>query len=165
MASSIPEAVFRQGAGLIEYSDSLTKATSGAPIGTVAAPSTVSPSKIDLRDSDEIEVTTLTITNNANYEVTYDLSVDDSPLTVYGRNIEANQKTEIPIEVEAVTEFSAEQVTVPAKSSHTVQVRIDDPAQYWSGDPVPGGTMYGGYIVLEGSERSRSACSLLRNDG
>ena len=149
-----PEAIFRQGAGLINIPNSLTKATSGAPVGTVTAPSTVSPSKIDLHDSDEIEVTTLTITNNADYEVTYDLSVDDSPLTVYGRNIQANQKTQIPIDIIEVTQISLEQVSVPARSSRTVQVRIDDPTHYWSGDPVPGGTMYGGYVVLEGSDNT-----------
>ena len=149
-----PEAVFLQGAGLINIPNSLAKATSGAPLGTVAAPSTVSPSKIDLRDADAIETTNLTITNNAPYEVSYELSVDDSPLTVYGRNVEANQKTQIPINVSDVTQMSLDHVSVPAKSSRTIQIRIDDPAEYWSGDSVPGGTMYGGYIVFQGSDNT-----------
>lgn len=149
----LPEAVFRQGAGLINIPASLTKATSGRQ-GATAAASLVTPSKINLLDGDKIETTNLTITNNMDHDVTYTLTLDDSPLTVYGRNKDSNTKTQIPIEIAQVTDFSMKKITVPAYSSRTVAVTINEPLKYWSGDAVKPGTFYGGYVVLTGSDNT-----------
>ncbi len=148
-----PEAVFRQGAGLIDIPASLTKATSGRE-GASAAASLITPSKINLLDSDTIETTNLTITNKMDHDVTYTLTLDDSPLTVYGRNKESNIRTQIPIDIASVTDFSANEITVPSYSSRTVAVTINEPLQYWSGDAVKPGTFYGGYVVLDGSDNT-----------
>ncbi len=149
----LPEAVFRQGAGLINIPMSLTKATSGRQ-GATAAASLVTPSKINLLDGDKIETTNLTITNNTENDVTYTLTLDDSPLTVYGRNKDANTRTQIPIEIAQVTDFSIKKLTIPAYSSRIVAVTINEPLKYWSGDPVKPGTFYGGYVVLTGSDNT-----------
>ncbi|MFT3942701.1 MAG: S8 family serine peptidase [Ancrocorticia sp.] len=149
----LPEAVFRQGAGLINIPASLTKATSGRQ-GATASASLVTPSKINLLDGDKIETTNLTITNNTDHNVTYTMTIDDSPLTVYGRNKDANTKTQIPIEIAQVTDFSMKKLTVPAFSSRTIAVTINEPLKYWSGDAVKPGTFYGGYVVLSGSDHT-----------
>ena len=149
----LPEPVFRQGAGLINIPASLTKATSGRQ-GATAAATLVTPSKINLLDGDKIETTNLTITNNTENDITYTLTLDDSPLTVYGRNKDSNSKTQIPIEIAQVTDFSMKKITVPAYSSRIVAVTINEPLKYWSGDAVKPGTFYGGYVVLTGSDNT-----------
>ena len=158
---SLPlEPVHRQGAGLIDMPAALRQANPLLKLGEGSVPSTVTPSKINLRDGDAIETTTLTITNSSDRDVSYKLSVDDRTSGTYGPNAEVTYGQAIALADE--TTFSAKKINVPAGESRTVDVTIGEPQYYQGGngvsdEPVDAGTLYGAYIVIEGDDGSTSS--------
>lgn len=152
------EPIVRQGAGLIDVASAVSEAVSGNNIGTAALPSTITPSEISLGDSDAIETTPVTITNNKNYAVTYDLVVDDSGLSVaLGANADANDNYDIPQDLASVTTITldgtpVDHVAVGAGASVTVDVTVNEPTESWLGDAIPDGTFYGAWLTFAGDD-------------
>ena len=147
------EAVHLQGAGLINVPAAVAQAHSHAKIASDAVPSTVTPSKISLGDTDSNDPTELTIANRSNKEVTYTLSSDVSPVGTAGPN-------EIPsyfAGLNTKVSFSAKTVTVPANSTRTVKATVTPPSTYTdkgTAKKLPWPTIYGGYLVLKGSNNT-----------
>ena len=147
------EPIHRQGAGLINVPAAVAQAHSHAKITSDAVPSTVTPSKISLGDTDSNDPTELTIANRSNKEVTYTLSSDVSPVGTAGPN-------EIPsyfAGLNTKVSFSAKTVTVPANSTRTVKATVTPPSTYTdkgTAKKLPWPTIYGGYLVLKGSNNT-----------
>ena len=147
------EAVHLQGAGLINVPAAVAQAHSHAKVTSDAVPSTVTPSKISLGDTDSNDPTELTIANRSNKEVTYTLSSDVSPVGTAGPN-------EIPsyfAGLNTKVSFSAKTVTVPANSTRTVKATVTPPSTYTdkgTAKKLPWPTIYGGYLVLKGSNNT-----------
>ena len=147
------EPIHRQGAGLINVPAAVAQAHSHAKIASDAVPSTVTPSKISLGDTDSNDPTELTIANRSNKEVTYTLSSDVSPVGTAGPN-------EIPsyfAGLNTKVSFSAKTVTVPANSTRTVKATVTPPSTYTdkgTAKKLPWPTIYGGYLVLKGSNNT-----------
>jgi len=147
------EAVHLQGAGLINVPAAVAQAHSHAKIASDAVPSTVTPSKVSLGDTDSNDPTELTIANRSNKEVTYTLSSDVSPVGTAGPN-------EIPsyfAGLNTKVSFSAKTVTVPANSTRTVKATVTPPSTYTdkgTAKKLPWPTIYGGYLVLKGSNNT-----------
>jgi subtilisin family serine protease len=119
--------VHRQGAGMLDIP------------GSILATTTVEPSDIALGESQAGPATrTLTIRNNGNSAITYDLSHVGALAT--GPN------TFVPsfFAASASVSFSAASVTVPRHASAQVGVTIAAPADA----DLPDRGLYGGYIVL-----------------
>ena len=147
------EPIHRQGAGLINVPAAVAQAHSHAKVTSDAVPSTVTPSKVSLGDTDSNDPTELTIANRSNKEVTYTLSSDLSPVGTAGPN-------EIPsyfAGLNTKVSFSAKTVTVPANSTRTVKATVTPPSTYTdkgTAKKLPWPTIYGGYLVLKGSNNT-----------
>ena len=147
------EPIHRQGAGLINVPAAVAQAHSHAKVTSDAVPSTVTPSKVSLGDTDSNDPTELTIANRSNKEVTYTLSSDVSPVGTAGPN-------EIPsyfAGLNTKVSFSAKTVTVPANSTRTVKATVTPPSTYTdkgTAKKLPWPTIYGGYLVLKGSNNT-----------
>lgn len=116
--------VHRQGAGMLDIDDAILATTK------------IEPGKLALGESQAGPATrTLTIENNSNSAVTYDLSHMGALATG------ANTFTPSFFASFASVSFSASSVTVPANSSVSVNVTITAPA-------TPAKGLYGGYIVF-----------------
>ena len=147
------EAVHLQGAGLINVPAAVAQAHSHAKIASDAVPSTVTPSKISLGDTDSNDPTELTIANRSNKEVTYTLSSDVSPVGTAG----PNQFPSYFAGLNTKVSFSAKTVTVPANSTRTVKATVTPPSTYTdkgTAKKLPWPTIYGGYLVLKGSNNT-----------
>ncbi|RTE50909.1 S8 family serine peptidase [Actinobaculum sp. 352] len=149
------EAIHRQGAGLIDVPDAVAAVTSNRGAGVKSLPSTITPSKISLGDSDSNEPTTLTITNRSDEEVVYTLSADTTPAGTWG----PNRYFFSLVGFDPQVTFSADTVTVPAGATRTVEVTIDEPTHFASTATgaqydLPAGAIYGGYVVLSGSDNT-----------
>ncbi|SDU81493.1 S8 family serine peptidase [Jiangella alkaliphila] len=127
--SLIPDAGYvepahRQGAGMLDIDDAILASTA------------VTPGKLSLGESEAGPSTrTLTLTNDADAPVTYELSHTDGISTAGAPN---NPQF---FEGGATVAFSAPSVTVPAGGSATVDVTVTAPAE-----PALG--QYGGWVVL-----------------
>ena len=147
------EPIHRQGAGLINVPAAVAQAHSHAKVTSDAVPSTATPSKISLGDTDSNDPTELTIANRSNKEITYTLSSDVSPVGTAGPN-------EIPsyfAGLNTKVSFSAKTVTVPANSTRTVKATVTPPSTYTdkgTAKKLPWPTIYGGYLVLKGSNNT-----------
>lgn len=151
----ITEAVHKQGGGLINIPNAVAQANSYAKVGSGELPSLVTPSKISLRDTDTTEVTTLTLTNRSDQEITYNLSSDLSAAATWG----PGTFPQVIAGLNPGVRFSAKNVTVPANSTRTVDVTVTAPNQhtsYTNGTGTPaelkGPAMYGGWVVLSTSD-------------
>ena len=147
------EPIHRQGAGLINVPAAVAQAHSHAKIASDAVPSTVTPSKISLGDTDSNDPTELTIANRSNKEVTYTLSSDVSPVGTAG----PNQFPSYFAGLNTKVSFSAKTVTVPANSTRTVKATVTPPSTYTdkgTAKKLPWPTIYGGYLVLKGSNNT-----------
>lgn len=131
--SLIPDAGYvepahRQGAGMLDIDDAILATTS------------VAPGKLSLGESEAGPSTqTLTLTNDGDAAVTYELSHADGISTAGAPN---NPEF---FEGGATVEFSAPSVTVPAGGSATVDVTVTAPAE-------PDLGQYGGWVVLTPAE-------------
>ena len=144
------EPIHLQGAGLINVAAAASQAHSYAKMDSKADPSTVSPSKISLGDTDSNEPTQVSIANRSNKEVTYELSSDTSPVGTGGPNTEPKYFAGLNTKVA----FSTKKITVPAHSTRTVEVTVTPPSEYTDGGvskKLPWATIYGGYVVVTGS--------------
>ena len=144
------EPIHLQGAGLINVAAAASQAHSYAKMDSKADPSTVSPSKISLGDTDSNEPTQVSIANRSNKEVTYELSSDTSPVGTGGPNTEPKYFAGLNTKVA----FSTKKITVPAHSTRTVKVTVTPPSEYTDGGvskKLPWATIYGGYVVVTGS--------------
>ncbi|MFT3943160.1 MAG: S8 family serine peptidase [Ancrocorticia sp.] len=147
------EPIHREGAGLIDVPRALIQAQPSLEFGRSATPSTITPSKINLRDGDAIETTTLTITNTHDEDITYKFSVDDSTINTFGPNAAFDYDS--MFDLAGVTTFSSQSVTVPAGESRSVEVTIGEPLTYWGSEvAVEQGALYGGFIRATGSDNS-----------
>ncbi len=147
------EPIHRQGAGLINVPAAVAQAHSHAKITSDAVPSTVTPSKISLGDTDSNDPTELTIANRSNKEVTYTLSSDVSPVGTAG----PNQFPSYFAGLNTKVSFSSEKVTVPANSTRKVKATVTPPSTYTekgTAKKLPWPTVYGGYLVLKGSNNT-----------
>ena len=147
------EAVHLQGAGLINVPAAVAQAHSHAKIASDAVPSTATPSKISLGDTDSNDPTELTIANRSNKEITYTLSSDVSPVGTAG----PNQFPSYFAGLNTKVSFSAKTVTVPANSTRTVKATVTPPSTYTdkgTAKKLPWPTIYGGYLVLKGSNNT-----------
>ena len=147
------EPVHLQGAGLINVPAAVAQAHSHAKVASDAVPSTVTPSKISLGDTDSNDPTELTIANRSNKEVTYTLSSDVSPVGTAG----PNQFPSYFAGLNTKVSFSAKTVTVPANSTRTVKATVTPPSTYTdkgTAKKLPWPTIYGGYLVLKGSNNT-----------
>ncbi|MBB5790628.1 S8 family serine peptidase [Jiangella mangrovi] len=118
------EPAHRQGAGMLDIDDA------------ILSPVAVAPGKLSLGESEAgAAVRTLTLTNDGDTAVTYELSHADGITTAGAPNNPSF------FEGGATVAFSAPSVTVPAGSSATVDVTVTAPAE-----PVLG--QYGGWVVL-----------------
>ncbi len=136
------ETVHGQGAGMIDVP------------AAYAATSSVTPAKISLGESEAGPVTTtLTVTNDGETAVTYDLSSVDALATGGSTFAPGLYLTESGVEL------SAADVTVPAGGSATVDVTISAP-----GDPSLR-LIYGGYVVLAGDDGSELSVPFAGFDG
>ena len=147
------EPIHRQGAGLINVPAAVAQAHSHAKVTSDAVPSTVTPSKISLGDTDSNDPTELTIANRSNKEVTYTLSSDVSPVGTAG----PNQFPSYFAGLNTKVSFSAKTVTVPANSTRTVKATVTPPSTYTdkgTAKKLPWPTIYGGYLVLKGSNNT-----------
>ncbi len=147
------EAVHLQGAGLINVPAAVAQAHSHAKVTSDAVPSTVTPSKVSLGDTDSNDPTELTIANRSNKEVTYTLSSDVSPVGTAG----PNQFPSYFAGLNTKVSFSAKTVTVPANSTRTVKATVTPPSTYTdkgTAKKLPWPTIYGGYLVLKGSNNT-----------
>ena len=147
------EAVHLQGAGLINVPAAVAQAHSHAKVTSDAVPSTVTPSKISLGDTDSNDPTELTIANRSNKEITYTLSSDVSPVGTAG----PNQFPSYFAGLNTKVSFSAKTVTVPANSTRTVKATVTPPSTYTdkgTAKKLPWPTIYGGYLVLKGSNNT-----------
>ena len=147
------EPVHLQGAGLINVPAAVAQAHSHAKITSDAVPSTVTPSKISLGDTDSNDPTELTIANRSNKEVTYTLSSDVSPVGTAG----PNQFPSYFAGLNTKVSFSSEKVTVPANSTRKVKATVTPPSTYTekgTAKKLPWPTVYGGYLVLKGSNNT-----------
>ena len=121
--------VHRQGAGMVDIDDAINATT------------TIVPGKLSLGESQAGPATrTLTLTNDSNGSVTYDLSHVEA--------IGTGPETFPPLTFwlpDTQVVFSAPSVTIPAHGSATVNVTITaDPVE----DDIPTGGLYGGYLVF-----------------
>ena len=147
------EPIHREGAGLIDAMRALLQVQPSLDFGAATTPSTVTPSKINLRDGDEIETTTLTVTNARDEEVTYEFSIDDSTVNTYGPN--ASFEYDFMFDLTAGATISPESITVPAGGSGSVEVTIAEPRHYWGGEgAVEQGSLYGGFVQIAGDDDS-----------
>lgn len=122
------EPAHRQGAGMLDIDDA------------ILAPVAVAPGKLSLGESEAgPAVRTLTLTNDGDEDVTYELSHADGITTAGAPN---NPEF---FEGGASVAFSAPSVTVPAGSSATVDVTVTAPAE-------PDLGQYGGWVVLTPAE-------------
>ena len=147
------EPIHRQGAGLINVPAAVAQAHSHAKVTSDAVPSTVTPSKVSLGDTDSNDPTELTIANRSNKEVTYTLSSDLSPVGTAG----PNQFPSYFAGLNTKVSFSAKTVTVPANSTRTVKATVTPPSTYTdkgTAKKLPWPTIYGGYLVLKGSNNT-----------
>ena len=147
------EPVHLQGAGLINVPAAVAQAHSHAKVTSDAVPSTVTPSKISLGDTDSNDPTELTIANRSNKEITYTLSSDVSPVGTAG----PNQFPSYFAGLNTKVSFSAKTVTVPANSTRTVKATVTPPSTYTdkgTAKKLPWPTIYGGYLVLKGSNNT-----------
>ena len=147
------EAVHLQGAGLINVPAAVAQAHSHAKVTSDAVPSTATPSKISLGDTDSNDPTELTIANRSNKEITYTLSSDVSPVGTAG----PNQFPSYFAGLNTKVSFSAKTVTVPANSTRTVKATVTPPSTYTdkgTAKKLPWPTIYGGYLVLKGSNNT-----------
>ncbi len=147
------EPIHRQGAGLINVPAAVAQAHSHAKVTSDAVPSTVTPSKISLGDTDSNDPTELTIANRSTKEVTYTLSSDVSPVGTAG----PNQFPSYFAGLNTKVSFSAKTVTVPANSTRTVKATVTPPSTYTdkgTAKKLPWPTIYGGYLVLKGSNNT-----------
>ncbi|MCF2706211.1 S8 family serine peptidase [Arcanobacterium haemolyticum] len=152
--------VWRQGAGLINIPAAITEATSGASVlGEPAQPSSITPGTISLRDSDENEITPVTITNNRDTEETYELGVNSTGALnsdelggVAGYRTPADLTSAVSYTVngQAVTS-----VSVAPHSSVTINVSIDEPEVDFDGVEVKKGTFYGGWLTFTSSSQKK----------
>jgi len=133
--------VHRQGAGMVDIDDAINATTA------------IVPGKLSLGESEAGPATrTLTLTNNANAGVTYDLSHVEAIATT--GTFPANLGFWLP---DTQVVFSAPSVTVPAHGSATVNVTITaDPLE----DNLPAGGLYGGYLVFTDHADAESVFSV-----
>ena len=133
--------VHRQGAGMVDIDDAINATTA------------IVPGKLSLGESQAGPATrTLTLTNNANAGVTYDLSHVEAIAT--GPQTFPALSFWLP-DTQAV--FSAPSVTVPAHGSASVNVTITaDPLE----DDLPTGGLYGGYLVFTDHADAESVFSV-----
>jgi len=123
--SGLLEPVHRQGGGLIQIATALT------------TQQTVSPGKISLGEgSAGAQTTSITLTNASNKPVTYAITKSDGVATL-GSFISASFFKENV----AATMSAPKTVTVPAKSTATVKVRITPPS-------APATAIYGGWVTF-----------------
>jgi len=146
------EPIHLQGAGLINVAAAASQAHSYAKMDSKADPSTVSPSKISLGDTDSNGPTQVSIANRSDKEVTYELSSDTSPVGTGGPNAEPKYFAGLNTKVA----FSTKKITVPAHSTRTVKVTVTPPTTYkekgtGASKKLPWATIYGGYVVMTGS--------------
>jgi subtilisin family serine protease len=124
------ESVHSQGAGMLDVDDA------------IAATTTIVPGKLSLGESHAGPATrSVTLTNNSNASVTYDLFSVEA--------VGTGPETFPPLSFwlpETDVDFSSDSVTVPAGGSATVSVTITaDPLE----DNIPTGGLYGGYLVFQ----------------
>jgi minor extracellular serine protease Vpr len=133
--------VHRQGAGMVDIDDAINATTA------------IVPGKLSLGESEAGPATrTLTLTNNANAGVTYDLSHVEAIATT--GTFPADLGFWLP---DTQVVFSAPSVTVPAHGSATVNVTITaDPLE----DNLPAGGLYGGYLVFTDHADAESVFSV-----
>ena len=133
--------VHRQGAGMVDIDDAINATTA------------IVPGKLSLGESQAGPATrTLTLTNNANAGVTYDLSHVEAIAT--GPQTFPALSFWLP---DTQVVFSAPSVTVPAHGSATVSVTITvDPLE----DNLPTGGLYGGYLVFADHANAESVFSV-----
>jgi minor extracellular serine protease Vpr len=133
--------VHRQGAGMLDIDDAINATTA------------IVPGKLSLGESQAGPATrTLTLTNNANASVTYDLSHVEAIATT--GTFPADVQFWLP---ETQVVFSAPSVTVPAHGSASVNVTITaDPLE----DDLPTGGLYGGYLVFTDHADAESVFSV-----
>ena len=128
---TIPDAVHRQGAGMLDIDDAIQATT------------LVSPGKLSLGEGLG-GTRTLTIQNSSSSAKTYSLSHLGAAAT--SNNTFATAPYLLPA---SSATFSASSVTVPAGGSATVDVTITPSAG------LTDRSMYGGYVVLGGSDGSQ----------
>jgi subtilisin family serine protease len=120
------EPVHRQGGGLIQIATAIT------------TKQTVSPGKISLGEgSDGPKTTKLTLTNSSSAPVTYTIAKSDGIATL-GSAITDNFFQEA-----SATMSAPATVTVPAKGSATVKVKLTAPT-----DPALNTAIYGGWVTF-----------------
>lgn len=125
-ASGLLEPVHRQGGGLIQIATAIT------------TQQTVSPGKISLGEgSDGPKTTKLTLTNSSSAPVTYTISKSDGIATL-GSAITGTFFQEASAMMAAPAT-----VTVPAKGSTTVKVKLTAPT-----DPTLATAIYGGWVTF-----------------
>ncbi|MFT3942499.1 MAG: S8 family serine peptidase [Ancrocorticia sp.] len=147
--------IHRQGAGLINMVRAIHAAQPSSKMRKSATPSTVTPAKINLRDGDVVETTSLTISNSSQKAITYQLDVHDSTVNTYGPN-NAPLYT-APYDLRGSTTFSQDSVTIPAGQSRTIDVTIAEPTISRDGTrAVDKGAAYGGYLLISGNDGSES---------
>lgn len=151
----VAEPVQRQGGGLIDIPAAVAQATSHSSLGSKASPSTVTPSKISLGDTDSTKPTRLTIANRSGAEVTHTLSADLSPAGTWG----PNTSPQIVPGLNTGVTFSRRKVRVPPHSTRTVEVTVTPPTEHTayvqgkaSRTRLKGTAVYGGFVVLKGSD-------------
>ena len=151
----VAEPVHRQGGGLIDIPAAVAQATSHSRLGSKASPSTVTPSKISLGDTDSTKPTRLTIANRSGAEVTHTLSADFSPAGTWG----PNTSPQIVAGLNTGVTFSRRKVRVPPHSTRTVEVTVTPPTEHTayvqgkaSRTRLKGTAVYGGFVVLKGSD-------------
>ena len=151
----VAEPVQRQGGGLIDIPAAVAQATSHSSLGSKASPSTVTPSKISLGDTDSTKPTRLTIANRSGAEVTHTLSADFSPAGTWG----PNTSPQIVAGLNTGVTFSRRKVRVPPHSTRTVEVTVTPPTEHTayvqgkaSRTRLKGTAVYGGFVVLKGSD-------------
>ncbi|AEG45036.1 S8 family serine peptidase [Isoptericola variabilis] len=141
--ASYVETVHGQGAGLVDV-PAAHAATAG-----------VTPAKLSLGESETGPVTTtLTVTNDGDAEVTYDLSSVEA-LSTGGSTFAPGLYL-----AAADVAFSADTLTVPAGGSAQVDVTVTAP-----GAPQSLQLVYGGYVVLTGDDGSELSVPFAGFDG
>ncbi|MGI9102946.1 MAG: S8 family serine peptidase [Terriglobales bacterium] len=132
------DSTFRQGAGMVNIYDAITATTR------------ITPGKIATGEGQAGPVTTtLTISNNADTDVTYNTSFVSGIAATQGDKYSTNVYTQGFYTTDETVSFSPSTVTVPAGSSVPVDVTITPPTVDPSGNvSAPEDALYGGYLVF-----------------
>lgn len=170
---SILKPIHHQGAGEIGIIDAgwFAHPEQGSDPDDSPQPIMVTPAKINLADSDEIETTTLTITNPGELAVVYFLHAYDNVETTTGPNGDTSYGYAQP-DMEGRVTFSGEavsfgnEVMVPAGESRDIEVTIHEPEAYKdSKGTIKPGSWYGGFISVTGFDSSQATIPFLGMTG